>query len=1356
MKTKVTILVLGLAFLFTATTFAQQRDDGNLLLTERYGSNYNEILDKYGDNPELLKLAEEEHAYRKTLPIGSGLGQFFAKMNGFNSEVSPYVARSEAEPNNFFNVADNIDDVLATPGVLNDKYTGKLISAEFSDDVDVDVYEFTVDTSMMYYFAGLHGITADGEEMAVGARIYHESDLDTTVVQDFKGIVGNEQSRGDITGRDSDGRGGAGLFRLTGWSAPVDAATGKQLTGKYYLWVFNENGDVGTYNITAYSIPFSNFKEKAEPNYPYNNLLLNAADPEFYLPTDGVLRSYMLYSDTVRTVTPAVPSQSNSVYDLMAEGDEDVDLFFINYKADHTLVVETVPYFGFYRENDGSIAAGSSRLSDTRIRVYNGDFSTKIAEDDDSGREAMDGPNNIHGRIVLNSDQLEEAGANTDGPLVLWVSAWASQELERTGGGDGTRGVDNSDPGRMVYNVYAYQYSNNPVEFEPNNTTETATMIAARNDTVINASLTGGDVDMFRMYLHEARMYSLFSKGQVSADVNVELFYESENPSFDGSTDLSNDIIAANSIPVKRSGKDFQINSFIPENTGAYIVKITSSGSGAYQLGVLDKGEIYGGRISNEPDNSLAEALENDAIQVGPGAASKTAMIFPANDVDQYHFTTGEEFTFTIKSTNEDLVKDFDTKLTLLDGSLTELATSVTGSITYSPSEVAQFILRVEAVNSGEVGFYSVNGGEPFVEEESNNEFATATNIVLDQLYEASLTPDDVDFFKVDLKAGTLYSFRSIDNNTGSALTVEFFDTIDGITLLDESGWADNYDGNFKIANIVPQTDKTYYIKISGNPGDYKILSRSNNQFAALIDKHEPDNSIAEASTQTAYLMDGTDKMYAQFAPDSARYYGDTDFFRLELKSGMNLVAEAKPVGGATASSADVNFWNKDNDTKIYLYAADGTEVASNDDGGNEWYSKIEFTATEDAVYYLQVANSRGIGSGDDRSQRRGDYILNVAASYEESESNNTFAEANTLGDGGFVSATFADETDIDIFKVSLEAGRIYHIRTSKEEGDDTVIGAEFYAADATSTNLYADGSGFNNRYDGDNIKINFLPETSGDFYLKLTAPAGSVERAYKVYMKSNDISDIKTASEPNNTIEEASALDLHPTNGEFFDYMLYNSEVEGFYDDLDYYKVEAVAGDTLIGETAPVNGEFWSRDFDAYMYLYDAEGNELASNDDGGYGWHSRIQFPVTTSGTYYFLVLGEDSHVAPRNSDSNRLRDPARGEYKFAITRTNGGIVTSNDEELTQAYSFKLEQNYPNPFNPTTNISYQVASTGNVQLEVFNLLGQKVHSLVNARQTAGAYTVQFDASNLATGMYFYRLQSAGQVQVGKMLLIK
>ncbi len=98
---------------------------------------------------------------------------------------------------------------------------------------------------------------------------------------------------------------------------------------------------------------------------------------------------------------------------------------------------------------------------------------------------------------------------------------------------------------------------------------------------------------------------------------------------------------------------------------------------------------------------------------------------------------------------------------------------------------------------------------------------------------------------------------------------------------------------------------------------------------------------------------------------------------------------------------------------------------------------------------------------------------------------------------------------------------------------------------------------------------------------------------------------------------------------------------------------------------------------------------------------------------------------------------------------------FVTSNNERETPE-KFALYQNYPNPFNPTTNIRYSLAEASDVTLTVYDVLGRRVATLVNEVQSSGQYTVNFDATRLASGTYIYRLQTGDFVSVKKMMLIK
>ncbi|MBU94671.1 MAG: hypothetical protein CL669_03660 [Balneola sp.] len=124
--------------------------------------------------------------------------------------------------------------------------------------------------------------------------------------------------------------------------------------------------------------------------------------------------------------------------------------------------------------------------------------------------------------------------------------------------------------------------------------------------------------------------------------------------------------------------------------------------------------------------------------------------------------------------------------------------------------------------------------------------------------------------------------------------------------------------------------------------------------------------------------------------------------------------------------------------------------------------------------------------------------------------------------------------------------------------------------------------------------------------------------------------------------------------------------------------------------------------------------------------------------------------------------------GENTIAIINVSGNLAidnfdffivntaTSSEFANDIANKFQLYQNYPNPFNPSTNISFTLPKTTNVQLEVYNMLGQKVATLINGRRSSGSHTVRFNTNTLASGVYIYRLRADNISLQRKMTLIK
>ena len=139
-------------------------------------------------------------------------------------------------------------------------------------------------------------------------------------------------------------------------------------------------------------------------------------------------------------------------------------------------------------------------------------------------------------------------------------------------------------------------------------------------------------------------------------------------------------------------------------------------------------------------------------------------------------------------------------------------------------------------------------------------------------------------------------------------------------------------------------------------------------------------------------------------------------------------------------------------------------------------------------------------------------------------------------------------------------------------------------------------------------------------------------------------------------------------------------------------------------------------------------------------------IATPENTPGRQYRVVL-EDS------SRPSRSFTMVPGQtFTLAPTTTSVKITAEVIEQL----EFALGQNFPNPFNPATTIRYSLPERTNVRLEVYSITGQRVAVLVNGQQNAGWHVVNFNASHLASGVYFYRLRAGSNVKTFKMTLIK
>ena len=171
--------------------------------------------------------------------------------------------------------------------------------------------------------------------------------------------------------------------------------------------------------------------------------------------------------------------------------------------------------------------------------------------------------------------------------------------------------------------------------------------------------------------------------------------------------------------------------------------------------------------------------------------------------------------------------------------------------------------------------------------------------------------------------------------------------------------------------------------------------------------------------------------------------------------------------------------------------------------------------------------------------------------------------------------------------------------------------------------------------------------------------------------------------------------------------------------------------------------------DFFVYVYL-----------SEGGHPYDCTSDVPVLLGATGRTIV---ESRADPEQSffwDGAQWQDlyyagDSTANFCIKALTTDGPVAVEHSSDAIPQ-DFALLQNFPNPFNPATTIPYHLQHSSNVTLEIYDVLGRKVATLVNRVQPAGSYQITWNASDQVSGVYFYRLQTANYIETKKMVLIK
>jgi len=172
----------------------------------------------------------------------------------------------------------------------------------------------------------------------------------------------------------------------------------------------------------------------------------------------------------------------------------------------------------------------------------------------------------------------------------------------------------------------------------------------------------------------------------------------------------------------------------------------------------------------------------------------------------------------------------------------------------------------------------------------------------------------------------------------------------------------------------------------------------------------------------------------------------------------------------------------------------------------------------------------------------------------------------------------------------------------------------------------------------------------------------------------------------------------------------------------------------------------FWCFDaLDSLTIMAGTTEGAILRSDDGGLTWNEQIKY-ILENGFYQFI-----QNIQIVNKDVAY----AVGYNGFIMKTTNGGVSFISEEQTKSTpLSFSLSQNYPNPFNATTTISFSIPQKEQVQINLFDINGKKVKTLLDEKRNHGSYHLTFSLNDIASGVYLYNLK-AGKTSITKKLIL-
>ncbi|MEQ1617395.1 MAG: pre-peptidase C-terminal domain-containing protein [Terricaulis sp.] len=699
---------------------------------------------------------------------------------------------------------------------------------------------------------------------------------------------------------------------------------------------------------------------------------------------------------------------------------------------------------------------------------------------------------------------------------------------------------------------------------------------------------------------------------------------------------------------------------------------------------------IAGAQIADVPGDATTEA------RLGPEGVD--GAIGPEADSDWYRFRAenGQRYRFTLNAVNSEDGSGLDPTLALYDAQGNQVAFNddsggLNSALTYMPNASSDIFVEARGFSDSSAGAYElrVSASEAPVDD-VGNDASSRERVAPGQPRAASVDYDgDVDWFRLSVRSGQRYRI-ALDGGEGEG---RLGDPV--VRLIDRAGNEiasndDSDDGLNSLLEYVPDESAELYVEAAGFGGEQTGAYTLTVSAEAL-----PTDSAAGRANTRARIATG------ESVSSEIAYPNDSDWYRIRL-------AEGQAYRFSLAGSGDAPL----TDPILRVRNSGGDEVAVDDDGGDGLNSYLEFVAPREGVYFLDARSFNDEGTGS--------YTLAAA---EGDIPSGVSTDTSLAASGDYREGVLSAAGDRDWYRLNLEEGQSVRIALDAAAGADSVGDplVVVYGPDGAELTRDDDGGV------GLNSWLEFQATAAGGYFVEARGFSDDAVGRYAISITEGEIGD---------SAETAEMLSPGPEG---------RTSLIGAPGDVDWFAVNVVEGRPY---RFTLSGSEPDALVDPLLVLYDAEGNEVARDDDGGPGYASSITFMPLASGTY-FAAAAAFGEEGGSGLYSLRVLDndvPASGE-------TDEILDAAADDRLSRIDMPGDLDSYRIELESGTTYTIETVGTGEYPLAdpfvaVLDGAGERVASDDNSGdgsaarlrftpEDGGSYLVQVSGSNGATGWY-------------------